>query len=78
MEIVGTGIVLTLSDIDLSNTVGTVYTFNIPADAISTIGSAIAATETITVSMSATVDNKPVDFTMDITFNLKATGNLIN
>lgn len=77
IELVGTGIALTLSDIDLSNTVGNVYTFDIPADALTTLGSAIAASETIIVNMTATVDNKPVDFTMELTFNLKATGNVL-
>lgn len=77
IEIVGTNIALTLSDIDLSNTVGNVYEFNIPADALATLGSAIAASESIILNMTATVDNKPVDFTLELTFNLKATGNLI-
>lgn len=76
-ELAGTGIVLTMEDVDLSNAVGTTFEFNLDATALAALESALTTAESLTINTSATVDNKPVDFTLELVLELTATGSVL-
>lgn len=76
LSVEGTGVTLEIpNDIDLS-TVSSV-TLTIPDAALSTIEAKLLTDKKMSVSMSATVDKVPVDFTMTLSFDIEVTGTLL-
>lgn len=78
LTLVGTGVSLELNDVAL--TTGTAFNFtfnNIPAAQIDIIESYILLNSELTIEASATVDNSPVDFKLNVEFKIDATGTVI-
>lgn len=77
LSFVEAGINLDLPEIDLSVVNGTTLEISLPGNAITSIQNQLLENDENTITLSATVDKVPVTFDVELTLEIKVTGNIL-